>query len=176
MSGGESSSYTRSGGFPEIWVEVPEDGSVSRRRGLRPGLTIYLLDGDGYRRADESRAFPGWRAEAIHRALNEPAITAETAEILWRVGRTLGEREGTLPEGDPLLERFGQAHYDQGVATGNRQPAVAAMARAILDRRGVTVSDAFATRLAARRHASLDAVLEAASAAEDEADFFARLD
>ena len=161
-------------GFPEVWVEVPEDGSVSRRRGLQPGLAIYLLDGDGYRRSEESRAFPGWRAEEIHSALNEPAMTAETAEILWRVGRTLGEREGTLPEDDPLLERFGQAHYDQGVATGIAK-GVAAMAHAMLDRRGVTVSDGFAAKLAARRQPSLDAVLKAASSAEDEADFFARL-
>ena len=158
-------------GFPEVWVEVPDDGSVSRPRGLRPGLTIYLLDGDRYRRSEESRAFPGWRAKEIHRALNEPAMTTETAETLWRVGRTLGEHEGTLPENDPLLEEFGQAQHDRGVASG-----VAAMASAILDRRGITVSDGFAAKLAARRHASLDAVLEAASAAEEEADFFARLD
>lgn len=162
-------------GVPEVWVEVPEDGSVSRPRSLRPGLAIYLLDGDGYRRSEESRAFPGWRARDIHRALNEPAMTAETAEILWRVGRTLGEREGTRPENDPLLGRYGQAQHDKGVATGVAK-GVAAMARAMLDQRGVTVSDGFAAKLSARQRPSLDAVLEAASSAEDEADFFACLD
>lgn len=153
-------------GFPEVWVEVPDDGSLSRPRGLRPGLVIYLLDGAGYRRSGESRAFPGWRAQEIHRALNEPAMTAETAEILWRVGRALGEREGTRPEDDPLLGTYGRAQHERGVAS---------MARAILRRRHVAVSDEFAARLAARRRPSLDAVLDAASSAADEADFFARL-
>ena len=36
-------------GFPEVWVEVPEQSSPSRPSGLRPGLTIHLLDGGGFR-------------------------------------------------------------------------------------------------------------------------------
>ena len=153
-------------GFPEVWVEVPDDGSMSRPHDLRPGLVVYLLDGDRYRCSEESRAFPGWRAEEIHRGLNEPAMTAETAEILWRVGRRLGEREGTRPEDDPLLGTFARAQRERGVAS---------MARAVLGRRNVAVSDGFAAKLAARRQTSLDAILEAASSAEDETDFFARL-
>ena len=48
-------------GFPEIWVLVPWEASVRR-----PGLTIHVRRGDGYREEPSSRAFPGWRAEEIH--------------------------------------------------------------------------------------------------------------
>ena len=55
-------------GFPEVWVEVPEQSSPSRPAGLHPGLTIHLLEGGGFRTAPGSRAFPGWTAQEIHRA------------------------------------------------------------------------------------------------------------
>ena len=84
-------------GFPEIWVETPDRDAPSRRRGLRPGVVIHILDGGRYREAAASRAFPGWRAEEIHRALNEIVLSEDTAEVLWRVGRALGERDGTGP-------------------------------------------------------------------------------
>ena len=58
-------------GFPELWVEVPEGTAASRAAGRRPGLTIYRLEGGVYREAPGSVAFAGWRAEEIHRALNE---------------------------------------------------------------------------------------------------------
>ena len=45
-------------GFPEIWVETPERPPPSRPAGLRPGLTIYLLEGGRYRKSEKSRAFP----------------------------------------------------------------------------------------------------------------------
>ncbi|MDE2882829.1 MAG: Uma2 family endonuclease, partial [Acidobacteriota bacterium] len=64
--------------LPEVWVEVPDRGSPSRPRGLRPGLRIYLLDEDGYRESEESRAFPGWTADEIHRALNETRMSEAT--------------------------------------------------------------------------------------------------
>ena len=32
-------------GFPEVWVEVPEQSSPSRPAGRRPGMTIHLLQG-----------------------------------------------------------------------------------------------------------------------------------
>ena len=50
------------------------------------------------------------------------------------------------------------------------------MAAAVLRRRGIAVSEGFAAEFAARWGPSPEAVLEAASAAEDEADFVARLD
>ena len=56
-------------GFPEIWVLVPWEASVRR-----PGLTIHVRRGGEYREEGESRVFPGWRAEEIHRALTDDPI------------------------------------------------------------------------------------------------------
>ena len=165
-------------GFPEVWVEVPDRASPGRPRELHPGLVIHLLEGGRYVEAEESRAFPGWRAVEIHRALNEPTISEETAAVLWRVGRALGEREGTGPEDDSLLGDFGRRERALGIAEGHVRglnTGMAGMAAAILRRRGIAVSEGFAAELAARRGLSPDAVLEAAFAAENEADFLARL-
>ena len=84
-------------GFPEIWVSVPHETSVRD-----PGLTIHLREGDGYRVSEESRAFPGWRVEEIHRALTEVPLTTRTWRAVERVGRAMGAREGTRPDDDPL--------------------------------------------------------------------------
>ena len=46
-------------GFPELWVEVPEHWVASRPRGLVPGLTIHLLEGDVYRESPEERGVSG---------------------------------------------------------------------------------------------------------------------
>ena len=155
-------------GLPEVWVEVPDRGSPGRRRGLPRGLRIYLLEGDTYRDSDVSRAFPGWRADEIHRALNEATISAATEADLWRVGRALGAWEGTVPEDDLLSRRLGDRGYARGAAEGR-----AATAISILRRRGIEVS---VHRVAdAVRGAPADAVVEAALTAEDKADFLARL-
>ena len=150
--------------LPEVWVEVPDRGLPGRRRGLPPGLRIYLLEGDRYRLSEVSWAFPGWRAAEIHRALNEGTMSEATEAALWRVGRTLGDREGTVPEDDLLSRRL----------TGRGQARVLAHAAvSILRRRGIESS---ADRIAAVvRDASADAVVEAALTAGDEADFLARL-
>ena len=100
-------------GFPEVWVEVPDESAPSRPR---PGLTIHLLEDGAYRAAPESRAFPGWKAEEIHAALNEPALSARTSAVLERVGTALGEREGTGPDHDPLLRSQQRRGYEQGLA------------------------------------------------------------
>ena len=144
-------------GFPEVWVEVPDLASPGRPRGLHPGLAIHLLENGRYVEAAKSRAFPGWRADEIHRALNEPTISEETAAVLWRVGRALGEREGTGPEDDSLLGGFGRRERALGVAEGHARGLVtgmAGMAAAILRRRGIAVSEGFAAELAARRESS----------------------
>ena len=95
-------------GFPEVWVEVPGRWPGGRRRGRSPGLTIHVLEGGRYRESQSSRAFPGWRARAIHNALNEVQLTDWTCMSLKRVGRTLGERDGTSPDDNPWLRSFGK--------------------------------------------------------------------
>ena len=105
-------------GFPEIWVEVPDQRAASRRRRRRPGLTIHLLEDGRYRTAPESKAFPGWTAEEIHEALNEPMLTERTSAVLERVGTVLGERDGTGPDDDPLLRAHRRQEFDRGMERG----------------------------------------------------------
>ena len=109
-------------GFPEVWVEVPDEPAPSRPRGRKPGLTIHLLEDGVYRTAPASRAFPGWTAEEIHAAFNEPALSAQTNAVLERVGTVLGEREGAGPDDDPLLRsqrrRGAQIGMEQGIEIG----------------------------------------------------------
>ena len=155
-------------GFPEVWVEVPDLGSAGRSRGRRPGLTIHLLEEHGYRESPESRAFPGWRAEEIHRALNENIMTEETADVLWRVGQALGKRDGTSADDDFLLSKFGRRKQAR---------AMAEMAASILRRRGIAVPvERIEERiLAVAGRGVADRVVEAALDAHDERDLVRRL-
>lgn len=137
----------------------------------RPGLTIHLLEDGEYRESAASRAFPGWRADEIHRALNEDVLSEDTAEVLWRVGRALGEREGTAWRDDPLLAR---------VERMGRAQAHAAMAEALLLLRGVEVPAGFAASLSPAQcdrlaQASPAALVEAAATARSATDFLVRL-
>ncbi len=153
-------------GFPEVWVEVPDRRSPSRPAGRQAGLTIHLLEDGEYRTGRESRAFPGWTANEIHMALNEPVRSSATARILDRVGRTLGARDGTEPD-DTLWLR---AHREEGRAQGRargraevRSEILDAIRRNLLAPRGISdVSD----------QEILDALLER----EDRTDFWTRLD
>ena len=165
-------------GFPEVWVDVPDAPSPNRPRGLRPGLTIHLLEGGRYRVTAESRAFPGWTAVEIHAALNEPAPSAQTSAVLERVGGALGAREGTGPDDDPLLRSQRRAGFERGRAQGReegRAEARAAMVRQILRSRGIEVSEGFPAGAAAFAAASEDALLLAAFACADQAEFLAAL-
>ena len=90
-------------GFPEVWVEVPDIASPSRSRRRPAGLTIHRLGPGGYRPAAANAAFPGWTASEIHAALNEPRLSEATSAVLTRVGRALGDAEGTVPDDDPWL-------------------------------------------------------------------------
>ena len=94
-------------GFPELWVDVPEaDYAVNRPAGLVPGLTIYVLDDGEYRQSPVSLAFPGWTSEEIHAALNERSPPSPaTSRMIERVGRALGQRDGTGPDDQPWLRR-----------------------------------------------------------------------
>lgn len=159
-------------GFPEVWVDVPDAYAPSRRRGMRSGLRIYLLEAGRYALADESRALPTWRAAEIHRGLNEPVISEATSRILSRVGRALGEREGTGPDDDPLLrEQRAEARAEAGAESR------ADFVRALLVSRGVTVPASFPSPcerdLVAR--VSAEEAVAAASSAVSVVDFFACL-
>ena len=153
-------------GFPEVWVEVPDTPSPSRPAGLRPGLTIHLLLKRGFRTAPSSRVFPGWTADEIHRALNEPELSAATTAALRRVGRALGAAEGTGPDDDPLL----RAERLEG-----RMEAQRAAVLQVLGTRGLTVSAAFPRRLAELEGVSTTVLVQAALECRDEADFLHRL-
>ena len=116
-------------GFPEIWVEVPDQRAASRRRRRRAGLTIHLLEDGRYRTAPESKAFPGWTAEEIHEALNEPMLTERTSAVLERVGTVLGGRDGTGPDDDPLLRAHRRHEFDRGVEHGRAEGERALLVR-----------------------------------------------
>ena len=176
-------------GFPELWVEVPEHRVASRPRGLAPGLTIHRLEGGAYRASPESRAFPGWRAEAIHEAMNEAERSLRTDGILEALGRRLGARDGTGPDDDALMrslrrqsrvegERKGRL---QGLAEGERKgrmegraDTLGRFAHRMLRSRGVEVSERlFADPVFAA--SSEEAVFDAASACSSEAELLAVL-
>ena len=72
-------------GFPEIWVLVPWESSVRA-----PGLAIHVRRGEGYRMEAASWAFPGWKAEEIHRALTEDPLSEEAWRALERVALAMG--------------------------------------------------------------------------------------
>ena len=181
-------------GFPEVWVDVPDAPSPSRARGRRPGLTIHVLEHGRFRVAAESRAFPGWRAEEIHVALNESTPSAQTSAVVERVAAALGARDGTGPDDDPLLRSQRCQGFERGHAEGRmegrmegraegrvqgqmegRAEARAQMVREILRSRGIAVSARFSAAAEAFAAASEEALLAAALGCADEADFLAAL-
>ena len=170
-------SLYESWGFPEVWVEVPEQSSPSRPAGLRPGLTIHLLAGGVFRTAPSSRAFPGWTAQEIHRALNEPELSDATMTALRRVGRPLGAVEGT-GEDDPQLRaerlRGHAAGRAEGHAEGRAEGRIEMTQTAVLHvlkSRGMAVSAALSGRLADLQGVPVAALVQAALQCRDEADF-----
>ena len=164
-------------GFPEVWVEVPEQYSPSRPAGLRPGLTIYLLEHGSFRTAASSRALPGWTAEEIHLALNEREVSYATMAALRRIGRTLGAAQGTGPDDDPLLSAVRRESRAECHAEG-RAEAGAEMRREavlqVLTARGVPVPPALARYLTELPAISTAALMQAALQCDD-ADHFLSL-
>ena len=176
-------------GFPELWVSVPDETSVRK-----PGLTIHLREGDGYRVSEESRAFPGWRGEEIHRALTERRLSGKTWHALERVGRAMGAREGTRPEDDPLTRSLTASARDEGRSEGFSEGRSEGLAegrsagctagrlaerveavRAVLRSRGIDPSADFAEEPELLATPSLEAVVAAALSCTDAADFRRRL-
>ena len=165
-------------GFPEVWVEVPERRSRSRPRGLRPGLTIHLLEDGRYRESDESRAFPGWEASAIHEALTEAEPTDRTHARLERVGRTLGKRDGTGPDDYPLIRSLRAESRAEGEAKGRAQGRAEGWAMAVREMllsRGIAVSEEFPANAPGFAESREDVVIAAAFACGSEEDFRVRI-
>ena len=176
-------------GFPEVWVEVPDQTSPSRPAGRAPGLTIHLLAGDHYRTAAVSRAFPGWTAAEIHAAMNEPLPSAATTQVLSRVGRALGARDGTGPDDTPWLRRQRQegraAGHAEGLAAGHaegrseglvegRARLLNVVIRKTLASRGISAADVTIDDVELAGLTDED-VMDALLACRDANDFHARL-
>ena len=162
-------------GFPEVWVEVPEQGAAGRAGGRRPGLTIHRRVAGAFEAAAASGAFPGWTAAEIHAGLNETGLSERTFAVLHRVGAALGAREGTGPDDDPMLRWHRRQVWAEGVAQGRAEGVALSMVRAILRARGIAVSDQGLGRVPEIDVTPVDAVVRAALACDDEADFLARL-
>ena len=125
-----------------------------------------MLEQGRYRVAAASRALPGWRAEEIHLALNEPTPSAQTSAVVERVAAALGAREGTGPDDDPLLRSQRRQGYERGRAEGR-----AKMVRQILLSRGIEVAEGFPADAAAFAAASEEVLLAAAFDCADEQAF-----
>ena len=153
-------------GFPEIWVLVP------RKRSVRaPGLAIHARDaGGGYRQASGSVAFPGWTAAEIHRALTEEPLSAATWEAVERVGRALGEIDGTRPEDDPLTRSLHAGVEARGEARARAEAVVAA-----LRARGIDVPADIAADADLLAGRSIETAMAEAVACSDFADFRRRI-
>ena len=173
-------------GFPELWVDVPDARPASRPKSRVSGLTIYLLQDGTYRPAAESRAFPGWRAEDIHLALNEIVPSLRTNRILERLGRHFGARDGTGPDDDPLMRSLRKESEEKGLLRGRmegqhlgrvegRVEGRADMVRELLLSRGLEVSDGFLADSSLIAEIPKSAVLSAALACDSERDFLLRL-
>ena len=168
-------------GFPEIWVLVPWESSARR-----PGLAIHVRRGDGYREEPESRAFPGWRAEEIFRALTEAPMSEDAWQALERVALSMGAREGTKPEDDPLMRSQSARARTEGRALGHREGRAEGhregVARGqlnavaqILEARGVAVALDTAEDRGLVAAVPGDALVAAALSCTDAADFRRRL-
>lgn len=131
----------------EVWMAVPIE---SARR--RPGVTIYALDActGRYREAEASEVLLGWTTAEIHQALNEPDISAETWASVLRVGRALGERDGTEPLEDPLHGSLLRDARAAGTREGRAEGREAAMKESLA---ALAAERAAAVRaILARRH------------------------
>lgn len=147
-------------------MEVPERRAPSRPKSRMPGLSIHLLVEGAYRESPRSAAFPGWRAEDIHEAMNEVGRSARTSAILERLGRRLGTQEGTGPDNDSLLRSL----RDQSRAEGRTE-----MVRQMLLSRGIEVSEGFPADVPAFAGLSEAAIVAAALACDSERDFNVRM-
>ena len=152
-------------GFPEIWVLVPWEASVRT-----PGLTIHVRRGGEYREEGESRAFPGWKAQEIHRALTEDPMSEAAWRALERTALAMGAREGTEPEDDPLTHSISLKAEARG-----RSEMLAANVLEVLKARGIAVASDLTKNRELSGGRSGEVLMAAALACTDEADFRRRI-
>ena len=149
-------------GFPELWVEVPDNRAPSRPN-KKPGTTIRLLGPNGYEEAPASRAFPTWTPSEIHTAFNEGTLSAATVGVLRRIGRILGEQGGTVTTDDPFM----RAERTQGRLD---------MLTEFLASRNIAVTDRLAASADLIANNPTRDVIRAVQNCRDEADFLRRLE
>ena len=156
-------------GFPEIWVLVPWEASVRS-----PGLAIHVRRGAGYREEGESRAFPGWEAEEIYRALTEAPMSKPAWRALERTALAMGEREGTTPQHDPLMASESARVRARSHAQGHREGHMDAVADILASREiELTLEMTKYRELCSAIPGAV--VVAAALACTDEADFRRRI-
>ena len=162
------------GAFPEVWVLVPPRSRMGRRR-----LAMHVLDGEAYRVAPESSAFPGWKGEEIFGALTEDPWSDSTRRALERVSRAMGASEGTGPEDDPLSRTLILEGEARGRAQGHREGAArgrAGLVRELLRSRDVATGPNFEEALLPLAlDTPAEALTAAALACTGEADFLHRV-
>ncbi len=158
-------------GFPEVWVEVPDRASRGRRSKRQPGLTIHVRGQESFRTSPISLAFPGWSAEEIHLAMNEPTLSPETVAVLRRVGRVLGTAEGTGPDDHAFLGEERRESRAEGRAEMLRSIVVQT-----LNTRGIAVPSKLAEHLAEAGDDSAEAVMKAALTCRNETDLLKLLE
>ena len=147
-----------------------------------PGLAIHVRRGTGYREEGESRAFPGWKTEEIHRALTEDPMSQTAWRGLERTALAMGAREGTKPEHNPLTHSLSararaQGHREgraQGHREGHARGRMAIVAAA-LRARGIEAALDFTEDRDLFSGLSRDALMAAALACTGEADFRRRV-
>ena len=152
-------------GFAEIWVLVPWEVSVRA-----PGLTIHVRRGEGYREEAASRAFAQWRVKKIYRALTEDPLSTGARRALERVALAMGAHEGTRPEDDPFTRSISRMAQARG-----RREMLAANVLAVLKARGIEVALDFTQDRELVGGLSGEALIAAALACADEADFRRRI-
>ena len=165
-------------GLPEVWVDVTDERAPSRALSRLPGLTIHLLEDGRFHTSEESRAFPGWKAAEIHRALNDRPTTAETFEALHRVGRALGRRHGTGPDDDPWLEPYLTATRAEGRTEGRTQGRAEGLlgaVTALLHNRGIPTPHDMTGQLAQYADRPAAELMVAAQACRSADDLLKRL-
>ena len=163
----------KASGFPEVWVLVPWEASART-----PGLTIHVRRGEVYREESESRAFPGWRSEEIFRALTESPLSEVAWRALERVALSMGAREGTKPEDDPLMRSLSAHVRAESRAEGHREGFAQGHMNAVaqvLDARGVAVALDAPEERALIGALPGEAVMAAALACADAVDFLRRV-